>query len=78
MTGSSNTYSSVLRNVANSLTIILSLITTRLKTIARVKTLKHLSTPRKRCENIGTVGWGLKKRRWRRCIEYHLYSQKFL
>ena len=37
MTGISNTYSSVIRNVANIVTIILSLIATQLKTIARVK-----------------------------------------
>ena len=72
MTGISNTYSSVLRNVGNIITIILSLITTQLKTIAGVKTLKHLSPPRKRRENIGNGGWGLKKRWWRRHIEYHL------
>ena len=72
MTGISNTYSSVLRNVGNIITIILSLITTQLKTIAGVKTLKHLSPPRKRRENIGNGGWGLKKRLWRRQIEYHL------
>ena len=72
MTGISNTYSSVLRNVGNIITIILSLITTQLKTIAGVKTLKHLSPPRKRRENIGNGGWGLKKRWWRRHIKYHL------
>ena len=60
MTGISNTYSSVLRNVGNIITIILSLITTQLKTIAGVKTLKNLSPPRKRRENIGNDGWGLK------------------
>ena len=74
MTGISNTYSSALRNVGNIITIILSLITTQLKTIAGVKTLKHLSPARKRCENIGNGGWGLKKRRWRHHIEYHLYQ----
>ena len=72
MTGISNTYSSVLRNVGNIITIILSLITTQLKTIAGVKTLKYLSPPRKRRENIGNGRWGLKKRWWRRHIEYHL------
>ena len=56
MTGISNTHSSVLRNVANIATIIVSLITTQLKTISRVKTLKHLSPPRKRRENIGNGG----------------------
>ena len=61
MTGLSNTYSSVLRNVANIVTIILSLITTQLTTITRVKTLKHQSPSRKRRENIGNGGWGLKK-----------------
>ena len=73
MTGLSNTYSSVLRNAANIVTIIVSLITTQLTMITRFKTLKHQSPPRKRCENIGNGGWGLKKRRWRRHIEYHLY-----
>ena len=73
MTGISNAYSSVLRNVANNVTIILSLITTHLTTITGVKTLKHQSPPRKRRENIGNGGWGLKKRRWHRHIEYHLY-----
>ena len=74
MTGISNVYSSVLRNVANIVTIILRLITTQLTTITRVTTLKHQSPPRKRRENIGNGGWGLKKRRWRRHIEYHLYG----
>ena len=73
MTGISNTYSSVLRNVGNIIKLILSLMTTQLKTIAGVKTLKHLSPPRKRHRNIGNGGWGLKKRRWRRYIEYHLF-----
>ena len=77
MTGISNTYSSVLRNVGNIITIILSLITTQLKTIAGVKTFKHQSTPRKRSENIGNVGRGLKKRRWRHHIDYHLLRLKF-
>ena len=45
MTGTSNTYSSVLRNVANVATIILRVIATQLKTIAHVKTLKHQSPP---------------------------------
>ena len=72
MTGTSNTCSSVLRNVANILTIIFSIITTHLKTISRVKTLKHQSHHVKRHKNIGNGGWGLKKRRWRRYIEYHL------
>ena len=38
--------------------------------------LKHLkkSTQVKRHRNIGNGGWGLKKRRWRRYIEYHLYG----
>ena len=72
MIGTSNPYSSALRNVGNIITIILSLITTQLKTIAVVKTLKHLSPARKRRENIGNGGWGLKKRRWRHHIEYHL------
>ena len=61
MTGISNTYSSALRNVAHIVTINVSLITTQLKTIARVKTLKHSSPPRKRHENIGNGGWALKK-----------------
>ena len=40
--GTSNTSSSVLRiNVANIATITLSVITTHVKTISRVKTLKH-------------------------------------
>ena len=72
MTGISNTYSSVLRNVANIVTIIISLITTQLTTITRVKTLKHQSPPRKHHGNIGNGGWGLNKRQWRRHIEYHL------
>ena len=71
MIGTSNPYSSVLRNVANIATITLSLITTHVKTISRVKTLKH-SPHVKRFRNIGNGGWGLKKRRWRRYIEYHL------
>ena len=53
MTGTSNVYSSVLRNVANIATITLSLITTQLTTITRIITLKHQSPPRKRRENIG-------------------------
>ena len=73
MTGISNAYSSNLRNVANILTIIFSIITIQLTTITRVKTLKHQSPQRKRRENIGTGGWGLKKRRWRRHIENHLF-----
>ena len=76
MTGISNAYSSVLRNVANIVTIILSLITTQLTTITHVKTLKHQSPQRKRRENIGNGGWGLKMRRWRRHIEYHLYGRR--
>ena len=48
MTGTSNAYSSVLRNVANIATITLSLITTHVKTISRVKTLKHQSPHVKR------------------------------
>ena len=74
MTGIANTYGSVLRNVANIVTIIVRLITTQLKMIARVKTLKHLSPPHKRRENLGNGEWGLQKRRWRRYIEYHLYA----
>ena len=74
MTGTSNEYSSALRNVANIATITLSLITTHVKTISRVKTLKHQSPHVKRYRNIGNGGWGLKKRRWRRHIEYHLYE----
>ena len=66
-------YSSVFRNVANIATIILIVITTHIKTFARVKTLKHQSLQVKRHRNIGNGGWGLKKRRWRRYIEYHLY-----
>ena len=59
--GTSNAYSSVLRNVANIATITLSLITTHVRTISRVKTLKH-QTPRvKRHRNIGNDEWGLKK-----------------
>ena len=73
MTGTSNPYSSVLRNVANIATITLSLITTHVKTISLVKTLRHPSPLVKRHRNIGNGGWGLKKRRWRRYIEYHLY-----
>ena len=73
MTGTSNTYSSVLRNVANIAKITLSVITTYAKTIARVKILKHQSPRVKRHRNIGNGGWGLKKRRWRRHIEYHLF-----
>ena len=61
MTGTSNAYSSVLRNVANIATITLSLITTHVKTISRVKTLKHQSPHVKRYRNIGNGGWGLKK-----------------
>ena len=60
MTGTSNAYSSVLRNVANIATITLSLITTHVKTISRVKTLKHQSPHVKRYRNIGNGGWGLK------------------
>ena len=79
MAGTSNTYSSVLRNVANIATIILlSVITTHLKTISHVKTLKHQSTYEKRHKNIGNGGLGLKKRRWRRYIEYHLYDAQRL
>ena len=72
MTGTSNAYSYVLRNVANIATTILSVITTHVKTISRVKTLKHQSLHVKRHRNIGNGVWGLKKRRWRRYIEYHL------
>ena len=72
MTGTSNAYSSVLRNVANIATITLSLITIHVKTILLVKTLKHPSPHVKRHRNIGNGGWGLKKRGWRRYIEYHL------
>ena len=54
-------------------TITLSLITTHVKTLSRVKTLKQ-SPHVKRHRSIGNGGWGLKKRRWRRYIEYHLYS----
>ena len=61
MTGTSNAYIFVLRNVANIATIILSQITTHLKTISRVKTLKHESSHVKRHRNIGNGGWGLKK-----------------
>ena len=61
MTETSNAYSFVLRNVANIATITLSLITTQFATITRVKTLKHQNPPRKRRENIGNGGWGLKK-----------------
>ena len=79
MAGTSNTYSSVLRNVANIATIILlSVITTHLKTISHVKTLKHQSPYEKRHKNIGNGGLGLKKRRWRRYIEYHLYDAQWL
>ena len=53
MTGISNTYSSVLKNAANIVTIILSILTTQLTTITRIITLKHQSPPRKRRENIG-------------------------
>ena len=60
MTGTSNTYSSVLRNVANIAKITLSVITTYAKTIARVKILKHQSPRVKRHRNIGNGGWGLK------------------
>ena len=72
MTGTSNAYSSVLINVANIATITLSQITTHVKTISRVKTLTHPSLHAKRHRNIGNGGWGLKKRLWRRYIEYHL------
>ena len=67
----------VLRNVANIATIILSVKTTHVKTFARVKTLKHQSPKVKRHRNIGNGGWGLKKRRWRRYIEYHLFNAVF-
>ena len=53
MTGTSNAYSSVLRNVANIATVTLSLITTHVRTILRVKTLKHQSLRVKRHRNIG-------------------------
>ena len=43
MTGTTITYSPVLINVANITKIILSVITTHVKTFARVKTLKHQS-----------------------------------
>ena len=72
MTGTTITYSPVLINVANITKIILSVITTHVKTFALVKTLKHQSPQVKRHRNIGNDGWGLKKRRWRRYIEYHL------
>ena len=75
MTGTSNTSSSVLRNVANIATITISVITTHVKTVSRVKTLKHQCPRVKRHRNIGNGWWGLKKRRWRRYIEYHLYSK---
>ena len=61
MTGTSNAYSSVLRNVANIATITLSLITIHVRTILHVKTLKHQSPRVKRHRNIGNGGWGLKK-----------------
>ena len=61
MAGTSNAYSSVLRNVANIATIILSLKNTHVKTIPLVKTLKHPSHHVKRHRNIGNGGWGLKK-----------------
>ena len=73
MTGTTFSYSSVLRNVANIATIILSVKTTHVKTFARVTTLKHQSPKVKRHRNIGNGGWGLKKRRWRRYIENHLF-----
>ena len=65
MTGTSNTYTSVLRNVANIAKIILTVITTHVKTISRVETLKHQSPHVKRHRNIGNGGRGLKWRRWR-------------
>ena len=58
MTGTSNTYSSVLRNVANIAINILNVITTHLKTISSVKTLKYQSPHVKGRKNIGTGGWG--------------------
>ena len=61
MTGTSNAYSSVLRNVANIATITLSLITTHVKTISRVKTLKHQSPHVKRYRNIGNHEEGIKE-----------------
>ena len=61
MTGTSNAYSSVFRNVANIATITLSIITTHVTTISLVKTLKHQSPHVKRHRNIGNGGWGLKK-----------------
>ena len=73
MTGTSNAYIFVLKNVANIATIILSQITTHLKTISRVKTLKHESSHVKRHRNIGNGGWGLKKATVAPYIEYHLY-----
>ena len=62
MTGTSNAYSSVLRNLANIAKNTLSLITTYVRTISCVKTLKHQSPRVKRHMNIGNGGWGLKKR----------------
>ena len=61
MIRTSNPYSSVLRNVANIATITLSLITTHVKTMSRVKTLKHQIPHVKHYRNIGNGGWGLKK-----------------
>ena len=58
MTGTSNAYSSVLRNVANIATITLSLITIHVRTILHVKTLKHQSPRVKRHRNIGNGGQG--------------------
>ena len=53
MTGTTFSYSSVLRNVANIATIILSVKTTHVKTFARVKTLKHPS-PKVKREGLST------------------------
>ena len=50
--GISNAYSSVLRNVANIAKITLNLITTHVKPISLVKTLKHQSPHVKRYRNI--------------------------
>ena len=61
MTGTLNAYSSVFRNVANIAIITLSLITTHVKTISRVKILKHQSPHVKRYRNIGNGEWDLKK-----------------
>ena len=74
MIGTSNPYSSVLRNVANIATITLSLITTHVKTMSRVKTLKHQIPHVKHYRNIGNGGWGLKKNDGGAAILNTIYS----